>query len=668
MKSGYSISRLTGAFILLALLFFACRGAVAALPPEQQSRVLILNSYHPLYSWSDNELQGIIQTMRKRNQAFEPLIEYLDCKLYPSMSHFSYLRDLYRFKYGNTRIPLVIAADNPALQFALIYRRDLFPNAPIVFCGINGFMPEMFQGQQNVTGVAEVLDSRGTVEVMLKLHPDASEIFVIHDFTPTGLATRREAQAQLALLENRVRIHFMTDISTNQMLAEIGKLPKSALVLSLSYSRDSEGRVFDHSQISKLLSEKSPVPVYGVHEERLSYGIVGGSMLSGRLHGVRAAEIAMEVLNGRYASDIPVDMHSTARLMFDYRQLKRFNIDLDRLPPGSIVVNKPESFYGRYTLLVWGMITLLGALVTIIGFLAYIASERERSARGLEEKASELEDRVTARTRELSESNQGLMEEVRQRAAAQEEISRLNDDLLCRTKALESTNREMEAFSYSVSHDLRAPLRHIEGFSRLLMEECADRIEEHGRDYLNRVCRASNRMSMLIDDLLNLSKVSRGDILCRQVNLTQMAQEICGELQESNPGRQVTFRIAEDMIAWGDPRLLRAMLVNLFGNAWKYTGKKDQATIEFGCLLMEEGKAWFLKDNGVGFDMNYADRLFGTFQRLHHANDFEGTGIGLATVQRIINRHQGKVWAESEIGVGATFYFTLPEQNSRELS
>jgi light-regulated signal transduction histidine kinase (bacteriophytochrome) len=259
------------------------------------------------------------------------------------------------------------------------------------------------------------------------------------------------------------------------------------------------------------------------------------------------------------------------------------------------------------------------------------------------------------------------MEEVRQRAAAQEEISRLNDDLMRRTQALESTNSEMEAFSYSVSHDLRAPLRHIEGFSRLLMEECADRIEDHGRDYLNRVCRASNRMSMLIDDLLNLSKVSSGDMLCRQVNLTRIAKEICDELQESTPDRHVTFRIAEDMIAWGDSRLLRAMLVNLFGNAWKYTGKKDKATIEFGCLVKEEGKVWFIKDDGVGFDMNYADRLFGTFQRLHHANDFEGTGIGLATVQRIINRHQGKVWAESGTGVGATFYFTLPEQNPRVL-
>ncbi len=310
---------------------------------------------------------------------------------------------------------------------------------------------------------------------------------------------------------------------------------------------------------------------------------------------------------------------------------------------------------------------LEGAIIGAVEVVCEV-TEHRRQEDEIRNLNIELEARVAERTRQLSEANQILREEIRQRTAAQEEVIWLNEDLIQRTQALESANREMEAFSYSVSHDLRAPLRHIEGFSRLLMEECADHIEDHGRDYLNRVCRASNRMSMLIDDLLGLSKVSRSDMLCRQVNLTQVAREVCDELQESNPARDVDFRIAEDVIAWGDPRLLRAMLVNLFGNAWKYTGKKDTATIEFGCIEQEAGKVFFVKDDGVGFDMNYADRLFGTFQRLHHANDFEGSGIGLATVQRIINRHQGKIWADSEIGFGATFYFTLPEQNFTELS
>jgi len=278
----------------------------------------------------------------------------------------------------------------------------------------------------------------------------------------------------------------------------------------------------------------------------------------------------------------------------------------------------------------------------------------------------ELEQRVLDRTRELSDANQALQEEVRQRSAAQEEIIWLNEDLERRTHALEETNRELEAFSYSVSHDLRAPLRHIEGFSRLLMEECADRLDPHSQDYLNRVCRASQRMSSLIEDLLNLSRVTRGDLHRQQVNLSRLAAEIAAELQEGSPDRPVTFKIAKGMTAWGDSHLLRVLLVNLLGNAWKYTGKCEEAVIEFGCREIDCEKVWFVSDNGVGFNMAYADRLFGTFQRLHHSSDFEGTGIGLATVKRIINRHEGKVWGEGEVGVGATFYFTLPSQPAKE--
>jgi signal transduction histidine kinase len=578
------------------------------------------------------------------------------------MGHFSHLRDLYRYKFRDIKIPLVIAADNPALQFALQYRRELFPDAPIVFCGINGYVREMLRGERNITGVAELLDTRGTVETMLKLHPGTREIFVIHDYTSTGLATRREAQTQLADLEKLVTIRYMEDLTTDQMLTELRKLPRGTLVLSLSYSRDREGRVFDHTQIARLLSENSPVPVYGAHQERLGYGIVGGSLLSASLHGERAAEIALEVLGGKDASTIPVETRSSARMMFDHRQLVRFNISPNRLPAGSIIVNRPESFYRKYTALFWMIVGTAAMLVAIILLQTYIASIRKRAAAALQEKADELEERVNERTSQLSAVNEALREEVRQRTAAQEEISRLNDGLQRRSQTLEAINQELEAFSYSVSHDLRAPLRHIEGFSRLLMEEYGDRFDQNGAEYLKRVCRASARMSALIDDLINLSRVTRGQLVRQHVDLSRTAQEIMAELQGTGPGRSVDVRIQEGMSSWGDPQLLRVMLGNLLGNAWKYTSKNDYALVEFGCCDQEGEKVWFVRDNGVGFDMAFAERLFGTFQRLHHAADFEGSGIGLATVQRIIHRHEGKIWGKGEVGVGATFYFTLPER------
>ena len=228
---------------------------------------------------------------------------------------------------------------------------------------------------------------------------------------------------------------------------------------------------------------------------------------------------------------------------------------------------------------------------------------------------------------------------------------------------LEATNRELEAFSYSVSHDLRAPLRSIDGFSQILLEDYADEFDEDGKDYLSRVRAASQRMGRLIDDLLGLSRVTRGAMNRERVNLSDLVEEVAEGLREANPGRVVEFSAQRGLKVWGDPRLLRVALVNLIGNAWKFTEKEPEAHIEFGVdeELSRRGRVpvYYVRDNGAGFDMNYADKLFGAFQRLHGADEFEGTGIGLATVQRVVHRHGGRIWAEGEVGRGATFYFTL---------
>jgi len=228
---------------------------------------------------------------------------------------------------------------------------------------------------------------------------------------------------------------------------------------------------------------------------------------------------------------------------------------------------------------------------------------------------------------------------------------------------LEATNRELEAFSYSVSHDLRAPLRSIDGFSQILLEDYADELDEDGKDYLSRVRTASQRMGRLIDDLLGLSRVTRGTINRERVDLSALAEEVAEGLREARPERTVEFSAQQGLKVWGDPRLLRVALENLIGNAWKFTAKEPEARIEFGVdeKLSVRGRVpvYYVRDNGAGFEMAYADKLFGAFQRLHAADEFEGTGIGLATVQRIVHRHGGRIWAESEVGRGATFYFTL---------
>jgi PAS domain S-box-containing protein len=256
-----------------------------------------------------------------------------------------------------------------------------------------------------------------------------------------------------------------------------------------------------------------------------------------------------------------------------------------------------------------------------------------------------------------------ICENVSERVRAEQEFRKLNEELeqrvMQRTAQLEATNKELEAFSYSVSHDLRAPLRSIDGFSLALMEEYEDRLDAEGKDYLGRVRSASQRMGQIIEDLLSLSRISRRELRKEQVDLSAIAERIVAKLRESAPDRSTDVVIAPRITGNCDPNLIEVVLENLLSNAWKFTSKKERPWIIFEAISQNGDKVYRVRDNGAGFDMAYADKLFGAFQRLHKHTDFEGYGIGLATVMRIINRHGGRIWAEGYVDQGASFYFVL---------
>lgn len=274
-----------------------------------------------------------------------------------------------------------------------------------------------------------------------------------------------------------------------------------------------------------------------------------------------------------------------------------------------------------------------------------------------------LESTVAERTSALLAANESLTEEIAHRTCTENKLQKFTEELEERVKErtaqYKASNRELEAFSYSVSHDLRAPLHHINSFSSIIREEYASVLDADGLHYLQRICSASTQMGLLIDDMLELSRVTRSELISKPVDLTRIAKNCVAGMQEISPGRNVAFLIDDGLCAEGDPNLLRLVIQNLLENAWKYSANQQEAVIEFARVEIDGEMAFMVRDNGIGFDMAYVDKIYVAFSRLVRSNEFAGTGVGLAIVKRIIDRHQGRLWAHGEPEKGAAFYFTL---------
>jgi two-component system, cell cycle sensor histidine kinase and response regulator CckA len=278
----------------------------------------------------------------------------------------------------------MITFDNAALEFALKNRADLFSAVPIVFCGVNSYTPSMIAGHSNISGMAEKLDAAGTIELMLKLHPNTREILVINDYTLTGLSVRKETEALLPRFSGKIKIRFIGNLPMVEILKELEYLPADTLVLQESFAADKTGRTFNYAESTSLFFKHSPVPIYGVHEERLGLGIVGGKLLGGEKHGAHAARIALRILEGEKASAIPVVTQSGAQNMFDYKVMERFGLQLSALPAKSVVINKPVSFFAANQKIILIASTVILYLLVVIVFLIIYIVQRRRAAIALQ--------------------------------------------------------------------------------------------------------------------------------------------------------------------------------------------------------------------------------------------------------------------------------------------
>lgn len=351
-------------FILLLVLLFC--GLETFTVQAESPRVLIINSYHSGYKFSDNETAGVIEALRKAYPEIEPFIEYLDCKNFSDMAHFEELKKLFLAKYSGVKLSIIITMDDPALLFIKKYRDEVFGLVPVVFCGVNNFKDEMIKDMKLITGVIESMDIRENFELMLRHFPETKEIILINDYTLTGQVIHQEFLEKTSDFKSNVKFTFWPDLGIKEMLKKLNNLGPHTLVFVLAYNRDKDGVFFNFKNIVELIKKNTTVPVYGAREEGLGYGIIGGCIIGGNEHALFSANKAVDILKGKPIDSIPVFKGSTSKYMFDFNQLKNYSILIENLPPGSLIINKPLTFYGRYFLYIWGLIALFLFLLAVI--------------------------------------------------------------------------------------------------------------------------------------------------------------------------------------------------------------------------------------------------------------------------------------------------------------
>jgi len=610
---------------LLLVMACLCVSAFAQNGVPRQ-RVLLLFTHQ-----SDQPAQAIMeQAIRStlENGTSAPLeiySEYLDAVRTPLADYDRELVVQLDRKYGHKKFDVILVVNPPALKLLLKNRASLFAGVPIVFMVLDRQNLDGLDLGPNVTGVWGDINYRSNLELALSLHPNTKRVVVISGVSEWDNYWRTRVQKEFQELESRVEISYLVGLSIADQKKALAGLSSNTVVFFMSSTQDSAGNNYGNAEVLREISPVSAAPIYGSSDALLGLGIVGGALSSFEALGRNGAQLGLRVLRGEKAEAIAA--HGVAAVpMFDARELQRWGISEKKLPPGSIIRFKEPSFWELYRGRIIIAVTILALQSIFIGWLLFERKRRQRAKRALDQLNVELEHRISART-----------------------------------AALASKSRELETFAYSVAHDLKAPLRGIDGYSRLLLEDHKESLNDEGRLFLETIQSSSAEMTQLIEDLLDYSRLERRELHTGTVELGPLVAAAVQAKKREVGDRKIEFVIdVNGEMVRADQSGLSQSLRNYLDNAIKFTRDVPNPRIEVGSKETENGCLVWVKDNGVGFDMTYHDRIFDIFQRLNRTEEYPGTGIGLAIVRKAMERMGGKAWAESETGKGATFYLEIP--------
>jgi len=726
----------------LVLLFFAlllvCSTPAVHAHEVHYKHVLILHSYHPGLPWTDSITAGIETALNESAENLNIHIEYLDTRRYQDPEYISLIyQSLLGCKLKGRPFDMVLLSDKKALNFALEHRQELFPDSPIVFCGIRNFHPDMIAGTGNITGVGEALAFRETVDLALQFHPGTAQIIVLGKTSnETDLGSYEALRSIAPEFENRARFIYWNDLPVQELTQRLNLLTRGSIVFINGSVSDRSGELLPFPADIRQLRKACRVPLYGFRDIYLNHGIVGGKLVNPVSQGKLAADLALRILKGERAEDLPVKTTDGNEFMFDHRQLVQFDISPKQLPEHSQIINQPPALYTLTKKQLWIIIVIMTFLTIDMLFILY---QRRRTEKALKESITQTklllnsaaegiygldhEGKCTfcnpAALRLLGFENEksllgndlhALIHHTRADGShyasedcrichAYQQSSRihLEDEVFWREDGssfpaeywsyplvkgnhtvgavvsfldiserklaedkLREANRELDAFVYTASHDLRTPISVVSGYADLLREGCGDKMDEEALEYLTVIEKHGAKMASLIDDLLALAKAGSIEPPDEPVDTNEIVQDVLMGLESQIRDLRVQVNTQPLPKALVPETLLYEIFENLIGNALRYAASQGDV-IEVGGGRTGGKVRFHVRDNGPGIPDEESARIFEVFYRGSTGKQVLGSGVGLATVQKIARLYGGMAWVEKTPGGGSTFRIEMED-------